>query len=508
LVTDAMRKTYDEFIQLTREIYYLQSAEGVLSWDQQTMMPPQGAALRASQLAALTGIVHDRVTDARLVDLLSELETAGAELDEDARVNVREMRRLCDRARKIPRELGQEISRTQVLSQQNWIAARAKSDFPVFAPWLEKMVDLKRQEAEALGYEKSPYDPLLDQYEPHATSAEIDALFKNLRPRLVEIVKAIADSGIQPKREIVRRSFPVEQQKQFGLWAIRKMGFDFSRGRVDTAAHPMTIGNLTDVRLTMRFDENYIPGTLFGLIHEAGHGMYEQGFDPAHAGTPRATQTSLGIHESQSRMWENLIGRSLSFWKHAFPYLQAFFPEQTEDISMEDWYAAINDVRPSLIRVEADEVTYNLHIILRFEIEKSLLEGAIPVRDLPALWNEKMKEYLGIVPENDAQGVLQDIHWSLGLIGYFPTYTLGNLYAAQLFNAARETIPNLPQRIEAGDFLALKEWLNEKIHRPGQTYRAPKLVEVVTGKPPDPEYLLTHLGEKFSQLYGSLALQA
>ena len=334
------------------------------------------------------------------------------------------------------------------------------------------------------------------------TSAEIDRIFSDLRPRLVEIAERITASGIAPRREIVRRHFPRQQQEQFGLWAIRKMGFDMTRGRVDTAPHPFTSGGHGDTRLTLRYDENYIPGTLFGLIHEAGHGLYDQGLDPQHQGTPRGSDVSLGIHESQSRMWENLVGRSLPFWKFAFPYLQAFFPEQTRDVSVEEWYASVNDVRASHIRVEADEVTYNLHIILRFEIEKALMEGSIQVSDLPGLWNAKMKEYLGVTPQNDAEGVLQDVHWSMGLVGYFPTYALGNLYAAQLFHAAQQQVPDLLARIEAGEFRALLEWLNGKIHRPGMTYRATEQIEEVTGEAPNADYLIAHLRSKFGPLYG------
>jgi len=499
---DRLGQAYDEFLHLTREIYYLAATGGILEWDQQVMMPAKAAPLRAAQTATLTGIIHDRMTSPRLKELLDRLEASRDALAADAQVNSREMRRVTDRARKIPRQLAQEIAHTQALAQACWVEARQKSDFPLFAPWLEKMLALRRQEADAIGYQESRYDALLDEYEPHATAREIEAVFTRLCPPIVELVREIAESGIQPKCTLLTRSFPVEHQREFGLWAIRRLGFDLGAGRVDVSAHPMTTGNLTDVRLTTRYNENYFAGAFFGLIHEAGHGMYEQGFDERHQGTPRATAASLGIHESQSRMWENLVGRSLAFWKYAFPYLQAFFPESTQDIALEDWYAAVNDVRPSPIRVEADEVTYNLHIVLRFEIEKDLVEERLKVADLPALWNTKMKEYLGAVPANDAQGVLQDIHWSLGLVGYFPTYTLGNLYAAQLFHTVEREFPDLQQRFEGGDFLTLKRWLNGKIHSPGQTHRAAELVRQVTGEAPDARFLVEHLRAKFRPLYG------
>ncbi|MBD3235666.1 MAG: carboxypeptidase M32 [Candidatus Eisenbacteria bacterium] len=499
---DETRERYEEFLTAIRETHAIQSAQGILSWDMHTKMPPGGAGLRGTQLAALTGIVHDRITDDRLHDQLRQLEEARDELDVDARVNVREMRRAVDRARKVPRELQQQISRTQSEAQQAWVAAKQKADFAQFAPVLEKMMELRRREADAIGYETIPYDALLDGYEPYMTSAEIERIFAGLRPRLVEIAERIRDAEVSPRREIVRRHFPRPQQEQFGLWVIRRLGFDLSRGRVDTAPHPFTSGGHGDTRLTLRYDESYLPGTLFGLIHEAGHGLYDQGLDPAHHGTPRGESVSLGIHESQSRMWENLVGRSLPFWKFAFPFLQAFFPEQTADVTVEEWYAAVNDVRPSLIRVEADEVTYNLHIILRFEIEKALLDRTIEVADLPGIWNEKMRAYLGITPESDAVGVLQDVHWSMGLVGYFPTYALGNLYAAQLFAAAQKGIPDFWARIEGGEFQPLLAWLQEKIHRPGMTDRATELVERVSGEAPNPDYLIDHLRGKFAPLYG------
>jgi carboxypeptidase Taq len=497
-----LQPAYDEFLDLIREIYSLTSTQSVLEWDQQVMMPPRATPLRAAQSAALTGIVHDRLTDTRLADRIAELDAARDSLDADGRVNVREMRRVTERARKIPRELAQEIARTQALSQQEWVEARRANDFARFAPWLEKILDLRRREADAVGWVESRYDALLDEYEPYATAREIDAIFRALRPPIVELAQAIADSGVTPKRELLTRVFPVERQREFGLWAIGRLGFDFSAGRVDVSAHPMTTGNLTDVRLTTRYDERNFAEAFFGLAHEAGHGMYEQGFDEQHQGTPRAGAASLGIHESQSRLWENLVARSRPFWDYAFPFLQAFFPETTAGIALADWYAAVNDVRPSLIRVEADEVTYNLHIILRFEIEKDLLEDRVRVAELPALWNAKMKEYLGITPASDAEGVMQDIHWAIGLVGYFPTYTLGNLYAAQIFRAAATAIPDLPARFAAGDFLTLRHWLNEKIHQPGQTHRAADLVRLVSGQAPDPRFLIEHLRGKFGPLYG------
>ncbi len=498
-------QAYGEFLGRVRELHHFHSAAGILNWDQQTHMPPKAAPLRAGQLEALAGVIHDRTTDPRLLELLDRLGAPDVGLDTDGRVNVREVRRVVERARRVPRALVQEIARTQPLAQQHWVDARDRADFAHFAPWLEKMLALKQREAEALGYERTPYDPLLDEYEPHTSSAEVGALLSALRPRLVEIAGAIAESGLAPRRELLARTFPLEGQRAFAVWLLGRIGYDFDAGRIDPAPHPFTIGNLWDVRVTTRYRADRLPLSIFATLHEGGHALYEQGFDPAHLGTPRATATSHGIHESQSRLWENLVGRSLAFWEFAFPFLQAFFPEQTGDMTLEDWYPAVNDVRPTLIRVEADEVTYNLHIILRFELELALVENRLRVADLPAAWKAGMRELLGVEPPDDRQGVLQDVHWAMGLFGYFPTYALGNVYAAQFFAAALRAMPDLMVRLAGGDLLSLKSWTNERIHRPGQEYRAADLIEVVTGERPSAEHLVSHLRRKYSPLYGGWA---
>jgi len=498
-------RAYEEFLGRIRELHHLHSAVAMLNWDQQTYMPSKAAPLRAGQLEALAGVIHERTTAPRLLALLDELTAAGEELDDGGRIDVRETRRVVERTRRVPRELVQEISRTQPLAQQHWLAAREQADFALFAPWLEKMVALKRRVAEALGYEQTPYDPLLDEYEPGATAAEVDRVLTALRPRLVAMTRAIADSSLEPRRELLERSFPLDGQQAFSAWLLRQMGYDFTAGRLDVAPHPFTIGNLWDVRITTRYRADRITQSIFATLHEGGHALYEQGFDPAHLGTPRASAASLGIHESQSRMWENLVGRSLAFWEFAFPFLQAFFPDQTRDVTLEDWYPAINDVRPTCIRVEADEVTYNLHIILRFELERALIEGRLPVADLPGAWNEGLRELLGVEPPDDRQGVLQDIHWAMGLFGYFPTYALGNLYAAQLFETATREVPDLMGRLTRGDLLSLKSWANERIHRPGQEHRPVDLIRGVTGEEPSVEHLISHLRRKYSPLYGGWA---
>jgi carboxypeptidase Taq len=390
------------------------------------------------------------------------------------------------------------------LAQQAWVDARKNSDFPKFLPWLERVVALKREEAAAIGYgDGVPYDALLDAFEPGATTREVEAVFAPLRDGLVELVAAIATSGRQPEASILTRRYPVDAQREFSVEAARQIGFNFDEGRLDTAAHPFCSGfGPGDCRLTTRYNEHHFPGAFFGVLHEAGHGIYEQGLDKAAFGTPMGDAASLGIHESQSRMWENFVGRSRSFWSHFFPPARRAFPEALGAVSAEDFYAAINDVRPSLIRVEADEVTYNLHIMLRFELEQALVAGALRPADVPGAWNETFARYFSIAPANDAEGCLQDIHWSGALIGYFPTYALGNMYAAQLFEAARAALGNLDDQFARGEFEPLRSWLNANVHRRGKQYPAPKLIEVVSGRPLSHEPLMAHLHAKFDPLYG------
>jgi carboxypeptidase Taq len=364
-------------------------------------------------------------------------------------------------------------------------------------------VKLKREEAHAVGYgDGVVYDALLDDFEPGMTTAEVQAVFTPLRDELVKLVAAIRESKRQPDVSILTRRYPKEAQREFGLAAARHIGFDLQAGRLDEAPHPFCSGfGPGDCRLTTRYDEHHFPGAFFGTLHEAGHGIYEQGLDPAAFGTPMGHTCSLGIHESQSRMWENIVGRSRAFWTFLFPAAQRAFPEALSGVSLEAFHFAVNDVRPSYIRVEADEVTYNLHIMLRFELEQALVAGELKPADVPGVWNETFKRYLGLTPANDAEGCLQDIHWSGGLIGYFPTYALGNMYAAQLFRAARRHLGDLDEQFARGDFQPLKDWLNQNIHRRGKQYPANGLVERVTGERLSHAPLVAHLHARFDRLY-------
>jgi carboxypeptidase Taq len=343
---------------------------------------------------------------------------------------------------------------------------------------------------------------MLDVYEPGATVAHLDPLLGELRERTIELVQKIAKSKRRPDPSILTQRFPKDAQLEFGRTVVEAMGFDFDRGRIDLSTHPFCSGfDPGDVRLTIRVHENDLRGCLFGLIHEAGHGLYEQGIDTKLVRTPLGHAVSLGIHESQSRMWENVVGRSRAFWKHFYPRLKRVFPEQLGSVKAEDFYFAINEVTPSFIRVEADEVTYNLHIALRYEIEKGLMDGTLRVEDLPSIWNARMKKALGIVPKSNSEGVLQDIHWAMGLLGYFPTYSLGNLYSAQLFARATKDIPNLGDQIGKGELIPLRDWLRKKIHRPGRTFAAAELVRRASGAAPSPEPFVSYLNEKYGELY-------
>lgn len=497
-----MADPYSSFLQHVREIHTLRTIGGLLEWDQETCMPRRGAADRAEQLALIAGLEHRKRTSEELGNLLSQLERERPSDDFARATNIREMRRSFDRAVKIPAALVEEIARVSALAKDAWVKARKESRFADFAPHLERLLDLKRQVARHVGYTTEPYDALMDEFEPGAQSAEIERVFDGLKREQAPLAVALAKAPRQPDASILTREFPQAGQERFNRLIADALGFDFNAGRIDVSTHPFCMG-LTpcDVRLTTRYDERFIPAALFGTMHEAGHGLYEQGLDPAHVNTPMAAAVSLGIHESQSRMWENVVGRSRPFWQHYYPLLQLEFPA-LKGVPLDAWYFAINAVRPSFIRVEADEVTYNLHIMLRFDLERRLISGKLPVKDVPAAWNDGMQALLGITPASDAEGCLQDIHWSMGIFGYFPTYALGNLYAAQFFAQAQRDIPDLEARIARGELRPLLEWLRAKIHRHGQRYRANELVQVVTGRPLSPQPFIDYLNAKFRPLYG------
>ena len=500
------QELYAELCQEAQKTATLSSCASLLGWDEQTYMPSGGAEHRANQVGLLAGMIHERNTSPRIGELLGQLEASdlGRATDSSQAANIREMRRDYTRATKLPRRLVEELSRVTTLGQHAWVEARKASDFSQFLPWLEKIVALKREEATTVGYGTGvPYDALLDEYEPGATTAQINQLFGPLREALVPLIARIREAGKTPPVEILERSYPVEQQRSFSKFVAGQIGFCFEQGRLDETAHPFCSGiGPGDVRLTTRYNPRHFPSAFFGVLHEAGHGIYEQNLPAESFGTPLGQATSLGIHESQSRMWENFVGRGRPFWKHFFPSAQAVFPEALGNVGLDDFLFAINDVRPSFIRVEADEATYNLHIMLRFELERDIVSGALEPKDVPQAWNAAFTRDFGITPPKDSQGCLQDIHWSFGGIGYFPTYTLGNMYAAQFFEAAKVDMGDLPAMLSRGEYQPLKHWLRRNIHQHGKRYRAAELVQRVTGKQLTHDALLRHLTSKYSEMYG------
>jgi carboxypeptidase Taq len=498
------QKAYQELLRRVREGALLESCAGVLGWDERTYMPRQGSAHRAEQMALLARLTHELLTAPEIGELLNTLETSPRFRDADSAeaANVREIRRQYNRAVKLPKELVEELARVTTRAQQVWQEARQADDFAAFQPWLEKVVSLLRQKAQAIGYQTVPYDALLDEYEPGAATAEITQLFAALRADLVPLVSAIIASGRRPRRDLLEREYPIDQQQRFGREAAAAIGFDFDSGRLDVTTHPFCSGlGPGDCRITTRYNVHHFNESFFGILHEAGHGIYEQGLPAEQFGTPLGTAASLGIHESQSRLWENQVGRGRPFWEHFYPRAQQAFSAALCDVPLDDFLFAINDVQPSFIRVEADEATYNMHIILRFELEQALVSGDLQPADVPAAWNEKFTQFFGITPPTHAKGCLQDIHWSMGGIGYFPTYTLGNLYAAQLMEQARQDLGQLDGEFRAGRFAGLKGWLNDKIHRSGQRYRAGELCRRVTGRPLSHQPLMTYLRGKYEAFY-------
>lgn len=497
---------YETLRKSMREISLLSSAGSVLHWDEQTNMPRAGTEFRADQVSLIARTVHEQFTSAKIGEQLSAAEQSNGKSDPDSdeSANLREWRRDYTRATKLPSSLVEELSKTEVLSQSAWAQARKQSDFNSFKPWLKKMMDLKKQVAKCYGYKQHIYDALLDEYEKDETAEGIRKVFESLRDPLVELVGRIQSSGKKAPSEIMERTYPIPQQNQFGKAAAEAIGFDFTAGRLDISVHPFCTGlGAGDTRMTTRYNENDFVGAFFGVLHETGHAMYEQGLPKKERfGEPIAESVSLGIHESQSRMWENLVGRSKSFWKHMMPLARSTFGKTLDGVTDEQWYFAINDVQPTFIRTESDETTYNLHILLRFEMETALLSDQLGVDDVPGAWNEKMKKYLGITPKDDAQGCLQDVHWSAGLVGYFPTYTLGNLYSAQFFEQARKEVGDLDAMFAKGEFKPLLGWLRERIHRHGRKYSPRQLVKRITGNDLDAAPLLRHLRSKASELYG------
>jgi len=498
-----MKKTYGECLKQMKDAALVGAAAGLAGWDQETMMPESAAESRAEQLAAASGVIHEKVTDPALGRKLRSLSKATKGLSRDERVCVREWLRDHERAAKLPERLVREMARVATLAQKAWIKARKASDFKIFAPWLAKTFELKREEARALGYKAVPYDALLDEYEPMMTADQLEPIMLELREGLIPIINAIGRSRKKPDFAVLERKYPEADQEALCREAMEIMGVDGKASRLDRSEHPFCCGMApTDVRITTRYDERWLPQALYGVIHESGHALYEQGLPFRQYGTPLCEAVSLGIHESQSRLWENFIGRSRPFVRFMMPRLRRLFRRQLRGTDPEGFYRALNRVKATPIRVEADEVTYNLHIVLRYELEKGLLAGETRVGQLPSLWNRRMKHYLGITPRDDAQGVLQDTHWASGLVGYFPTYLLGNIYAAQLWHRMCRDVPDIEGKIERGDLGPVLAWLRKKVHVHGRRYPPAELIRRATGKAPRASYFLDYLRQKYGEIYG------
>jgi carboxypeptidase Taq len=490
---------YRALLERLRTFKALSSADSLLSWDHAVMMPSAGGAARADAGAAVGSAMHALIAGddfGRLLDA-AEAEAPGSAVESAMRTWAR---REYERRRRVPPALVAELARHAALSHDIWVEARAKSDFAAFRPALEKMFELKRRQAEALAPSGDLYDAWLQEFEPGMTTGEAARVLAAIREGLAPLAKSVLARGFDAP--VLPGSYPIAAQRRLGELAVREMGFDLSRGRLDTAAHPFCcfLGR-GDVRLTTRYSEDLPFSSLYGCMHEAGHGLYEQGTGEDLEGTPLGTGATMAMHESQSRLWENVVGRSRGFWKRWTPRSHEAIP-QTRSLGPEDFYRASNRVSASCIRVEADELTYGLHVILRFELERDLLAGRLKAADLPEAWNAKMKESLGIVPPNDAQGVLQDVHWAEGLIGYFPTYVIGNVISLQLWEAAAAARPGLEAEIEGGGAPSLLAWLVENVHRRGRTGTAAEIVAAATGRPIDPAPYLRYMTRKYGELAG------
>jgi carboxypeptidase Taq len=497
-------EVFDEYLMATRTIADIDSASALLSWDQETYMPDGATEARAEQLSTLSAMTHQMTTSPEYGERLEFLRKRGeeGELEEWQRAAVRESRRSYDRAVKLPEEHVRALTRATSLGQHAWKEARTKQDFSIFLDILGRLVALKRRETEYLGFAENPYDALIDLYEPGATVATLRPVFERLQQGTRELLDVVQQSGVSVDDSILYAGYDPDRQLKFARETIGHLGFDLNTGRVDLSAHPFcTTFAISDVRLTTRILPDDLRSCLFGLIHEAGHGMYEQGIDPRFMRTSLATGTSMGIHESQSLLWENMVARSEAFWDWSFPRLRDAFPERLSTVEPFDFYRAINVVKPSMIRIEADELTYNLHIVLRFEIEEALINGTIDVADVPKVWNQKMEEYLGIVPANDAEGCLQDVHWSFGGFGYFPSYTLGKLYAAMFYEQAGKDLPGLNESIAQGDFSALLEWLRQSVHRWGKQKGSAEIAQSICGTTLTAVPFLDYNRRKINRIY-------
>lgn len=492
---------YDDLVAQLKRAHLLGAVSGILSWDEQVNLPPGGAAQRGEQLGLLAELQHAASSHPAIGERLAELEQRKDLLSPDQRVVVREARRDYDRITKLPPEFVAERARLNSAAYHAWVKARPANDFAGYAPFLERQLEMAKREAEHAGWGERPYDYAIDQHDPGFTLASVEALLAELKTGLVPLVRRIAAAGEGSRLRL--RGFPVERQRLFLREVTERIGFDYRRGRIDVSVHPFCGGSAGDVRMTTRYAEDEPLSSLFGSIHETGHGLYEQGLPVADLGTPLGEPAGMAVHESQSRLWENQVGRGRAFWRCFEARYRELFSEQLAAVDGDAFHRAVNEVRPTFVRVEADELHYNLHIILRFELEKRLFAGTLAVRDLPAAWNALSIDLFGAAPPDDRDGVLQDVHWSGGAFGYFPSYALGNMIAAQLWRAIRREMPDLEKDFARGDFSRLLGWLRDGIHRQGRRYPGLELVQRVTGEPLSARPLLAYLKERYGSLHRS-----
>ena len=503
MATDATPSTapaeYEQLLAKYGRISNIGSARGLLSWDQQVMMPEGGTPARSQQLSALSAVSHELLVEDETGELLDAL--ADAELTDRQAAAVREIRREYDRESRVPTQLVEQISQTSSEALQTWEEAKEADDFDVFAPHLRELVDLKRRYAEHIDPDRDPYAVLFEDYEPCLDLAHAERILERVREHLVPMIEEIRESNADVTTDAFEGTYDTDAQEALSRDALTMLGYDWDRGRLDTSTHPFTSGTQFDSRITTRFDENDPLGALTATIHEFGHATYQLGLPADAYGTPLGEARDLSVHESQSRLWENHVGRSRAFWKLFLPEFTSQFPVAA-DVSVEKAYEAATQVyEHNLIRVEADELTYHLHVLVRFEIERDLIAGDLDVAEVPSVWNDKYEQYLGIRPETDTAGCLQDIHWSHGNFGYFPTYTLGSVMAAQLFTAAEDAIGGIGDLTRDGDFEALHEWLTDNVHRHGKRYETNELVERATGEEFTADAFLTYVDDKYGEIY-------
>ncbi len=499
-----VRDVYDSLVGKLQEKSRLGAVLGILHWDQEVIMPKGGANSRARQIAVLSAVMHDKSTDPELKGMLDQLsQCPEAQFNEFEWSNIREAKRDYDLDTKVPRQLVKELAELSSRGHLIWAKAREDNQFSDFAPTLKRLIELKKEWADCVAPDKPAYDANIDIFERSATMAKISPLFEKLKKELIPLIRAISESGKMMDTAALTGKFPIAKQEALGRQISEDMGFSFEKGRMDVSVHPFSGGgDFTDVRITTRYSEDNFIESLYAVIHETGHGLYEQGRMQDWPDLPVSESLTMGVHESQSLFWERMIAQGRPFLTHYLPLIADTFPVQMNGVSVDGLYSAINQVAPSFIRVEADEVTYPLHVILRYEIEVGIFDGSLSVEELPEVWNQKMEEYLGLSPRTDSEGVLQDVHWSGGAFGYFPSYTLGAMYACQYYQALKKELPDIEDQVSRGELRPVREWLNKNIHRKGRLYSAEDLCQRVTGESLNSDHFIRYLKNKYGELYG------